>query len=240
MRNLIFWGLFPFALPQAIRLKRTAPRLPAPACDTTGIVGDGEPLRLVGVGDSVIAGVGVERLKDAFVGQATEALAETLGRQVHWSVHGRSGARAETLLNEFLPKLPDETADVILLSVGVNDITGMVPLPVWKARLARLIAELRRHSPGAIIGLAGVPPLGGFPLLPEPLRFASGQRGKAFDRAGRRIVRRFAGVVHMPVEFETTHDNFCDDGFHPSEKSYAMFGQRMAGLVAEEMRRRTG
>ena len=237
MRNLIFWGLFPFALPQAIRLKRTATRLPPPACATEGVVGEGERLRLVGVGDSVIAGVGVDRLQDAFVGQATQALAQTLGRKVHWSVHGRSGARAETLLSEFLPTLPDESADVILLSVGVNDITGLVPLPVWKARLARIIASLRRHSPNAVIGLAGVPPLGGFPLLPEPLRFASGQRGKTFDRAGRRIVRRFAGVVHMPVEFEATHDNFCDDGFHPSQKSYALFGRRMARLVAEELDR---
>lgn len=238
MRNLIFWGLFPFALPQALRLRRTAPRFPPPDCVPHGVVGSGEPLRLIGVGDSVIAGVGVKRLEDAYVGQATRALAESLGRTVHWSIHGRSGARAETVLREFLPILPQDPADVILLSVGVNDITGMTPLPIWKSRLAVIISALREHSPEAVIGLAGVPPLGGFPLLPEPLRFASGQRGKAFDNAGRRIAGRFRGVVHMPIDFETTADSFCEDGFHPSRKSYATFGRLMADLIIAEMAQR--
>lgn len=235
MRNLIFWGLFPLALPQALYLRRTAPRFPPPRCDTRGVTGIGMPLRVIGIGDSVIAGVGAAELRQAFVGQTTHALSERLGRSVHWSVHGRSGARVATLLEDYLPELPEQSADVILVSVGVNDITGMTLLPAFASRLEALIGALRAHSPQAVIGLAGVPPLGGFPLLPEPLRFATGQRGKAFDKAARRIVARFPGAVHMPVEFETTADSFCDDGFHPSEASYRRFGQLMAELVLAEL-----
>jgi lysophospholipase L1-like esterase len=237
MRNLIFWGLFPFALPQAIYVRRRAPRFAPPPCEPRGIVGAGDPLRVIGIGDSVIAGVGMGQLRDAFVGQTTLALADALGRAVHWSVHGRSGARVQTLLDDYVPQLPAEEADVILLSVGVNDITGMTLLPVFGNRLRVLLETLRAHSPRAVIGVAGVPPLGGFPLLPEPLRFASGQRGRAFDSAARRVAARFPGVVHMPVEFETSADNFCDDGFHPSEISHAKFGRLMAELIAAELQR---
>ncbi len=235
MRNLIFWGLFPFALPQAIHLKRNAPRYAPPRCPTEGVVGSGERLRLFGVGDSVVAGVGMDELQDALVGQATVQLAQQLGRAVHWSVHGRSGARAQHLLEDYLPELPEERADVIILSVGVNDITGMTMLPVFRRRLGRLLDELHRHSPNAVIGVSGLPPLDYFPLLPEPLRFASGQRGRAFDRAARRLVHRRHRVVHMPVEFETRDDNFCADGFHPSVRSHRRFGRLMANLLIEEM-----
>ena len=236
MRNLIFWGLFPFALPQAIHLKRTAPRYAPPGCPTEGVVGNGERLRLFGVGDSVVAGVGMDQLGDALVGQATAAIAERLNRSVHWSVHGRSGARAQHLLEDYLPDLPAESADVIILSVGVNDITGMTMLPVFRRRLERLLDALHRHSPNAVIGVSGLPPLEYFPLLPEPLRFASGQRGRSFDRAAQRVVDRRKRVVHMPVEFESRDDNFCADGFHPSVRSHRRFGRLMANLLIEEMR----
>ncbi len=236
MRNLIFWGLFPFALPQAIHLKRTAPRYRPPGCATNGVVGSGDRLRLFGIGDSVVAGVGMDVLRDALVGQATLEIAQQLDRSVHWSVHGRSGARAQHLLEDYLPDLPEESADVIILSVGVNDITGMTMLPMFRRRLGRLLDALHRHSPNAVIGVSGLPPLDYFPLLPEPLRFASGQRGRAFDRAARRLVERRERVVHMPVRFDSREDNFCSDGFHPSVRSHRRFGRLMANLLIEELR----
>lgn len=239
MNNLVFWALFPFAVPQAVKIRRRALRLPPPRCEPAGVEGEGKPLRLVALGDSVIVGVGVDYLRDAYVGQAVASLANQSGRAVHWSVHGRSGARAEHLLDDFLHAIPEQPADVILLSVGVNDITGMTPLPAFKARLMRLIAELRARSPDAVIGVAGIPPLHVFPLLPQPLRFASGQRGRAFDRAIRRIAGRFEGVVHMPILFEKFDDAFCEDGFHPSKASYAVFGRQIADLVLAEAERST-
>jgi len=235
LRNLIFWTLFPFALPQAVRLRRTAPRFSPPRCDTVGRYGSGAPLKVLAIGDSVIAGVGVDYLRDAFVGQTTRALAETLKRTVHWSVFGRSGARVEHLLAEYVQRLPDAPADVILLSVGVNDVTGLTLVPVWRRRLRQLLLTLRQHSPNAVIGIAGLPPMHAFPLLPEPLRFAAGQRGKAFDLVGRRLAGALPGVIHMPIEFETIDGSFCDDGFHPSARSYAVFGQRMAQLLAHDL-----
>ena len=239
MRNLVFWGLFPFALPQAIRTRKSALRLPPPSCETVGICrapqSSGAPLRVLAIGDSVIRGVGVEHLRDAYVGQAVDALSTTLSRPVEWAVHGRSGARAEHLLNEYLPALPETPADVILLSVGVNDITGMTALRTWRARLGTLLDGLREHSPSAVIGVAGIPPLGQFPLLPEPLRFASGQRGLAFDAALAKAVAARPDTVHMPIAFDGQPGAFCADGFHPSKASYQRFGRQIAQLVAEHL-----
>lgn len=238
MRNLLFWSLFPLALPQALYVRRTAPRFAPPDCAPSGDIGSGPALQLIGIGDSIIAGVGASRLDQALVGQTAAELAARLGRRVGWRTIGRSGARVQHLLEEYADCLPERPADVILVSVGVNDVTGLTPQPVWERRLAVLLDRLRAHSPQAVIGLAGLPPLGRFPLLPEPLRFASGQRARSFDRAARRVASLRDGVVHLPVDFETTAGSFSDDGFHPSESSYAFFGRAMAERLVSELRSR--
>lgn len=231
MRNLVFWGLSPFTLPQAAWVRKTAPRFAAADGPRSGSVGSGESLKLLALGDSIIAGVGARHIDDALVGQTSQALARALNCRVDWSAHGRIGARSTTLLEEYLPLLPATPVDAIVLSVGVNDITGLIKQPHWEANLATLLSSLREHSKDAVIAVAGIPPLGGFPLLPQPLRFASGQRGKAFDHAARRVIERFPQAMHIPIEFGTSTDRFSADGFHPSESSYAKFG----GVIAERI-----
>lgn len=237
MRNLVFWSLSPFTLPQAAWVRRTAPRFSAAEGPRRGSVGRGQSLKMLAVGDSIIAGVGARHIDNALVGQTARALSSVLGCRVDWSAHGRIGARSATLLEEFLPELPPEPADVVVVSVGVNDITSLTAQSVWQANLAKVLQHIRGHSSGAVIAVAGIPPLGGFPLLPQPLRFASGQRGKAFDLAARRVIAEFPEAIHVPIEFETTADRFSADGFHPSEASYELFGSVIAGVVAEKRNR---
>lgn len=66
-------------------------------------------------------------------------------------------------------------------------------------------------------------------------RGETGQRMRSFDRAARRIAFVCDAVVHLPVDFETTAGSFSDDGFHPSETSYAWFGRAIAGRLVSEL-----
>lgn len=124
--------------------------------------------------------------------------------------------------------LPSDPADVILVSVGVNDVTSLTRASVWEANLFGLLRALGRHSPAAVIAVAGIPPLHCFPLLPQPLRSVIGYRGESLDRLARRIISAHPRALHVPVEFETSVERFCSDGFHPSEASYVEFGRAMA------------
>lgn len=236
MRNLVFWSLAPFTLPQAVWVRKTAPRFSAAGGPRSGIVGSGQRLKLLAVGDSIIAGVGARHIENALVGQAARALATSLECQVDWSAHGRIGAKSTTLLEEYLPRLPPEPVDAVIVSVGVNDITSLTAQAVWEDNLGKVLHALRGHSSDAVIAVTGIPPLGGFPLLPQPLRFASGQRGKAFDVAARRVIADYPQAIHIPVEFDTTADRFSADGFHPSESSYATFGAVIAERIADYRR----
>jgi lysophospholipase L1-like esterase len=234
-RSLVFWLLLPFVAVQALRLRRTAPRLQAATGEARGRTGSGPSMRLLAIGDSIIAGVGASTLDRALVGRTAESLAKLRGRTVEWEAHGLSGANARRILADLVPVLDPLPADAMIVSVGVNDVTSLSSIRAWKRNLLALVAALRAHSPNAVIVVAGIPPLRVFPLIPEPLRSLIGFRGETLDRVMGELLQEHAGVLHTPVVFDIRSDSFCADGFHPSERSYIEFGEAMAARIATQL-----
>ena len=233
MRILIFWLLFPLVLPQALYVRRTATRFSPAQGPSEGTTGSGSPVRLLAVGDSIVAGVGAPTLTEALVGQTALALTFAKECSVQWKAMGVSGHDAQDLLDSTLPKLSGEAYDYIIVSVGVNDITGLTSLRKWRENLADIIERLLAHSPGAVIAFAGMPPMHGFPLLPQPLRAVFGMRAKVFDVVTRQALAGHPNAVHVPVDFDPDPAKFSADGYHPSAASYTEFGRHMAeGLGA--------
>lgn len=232
MRNTLFWGMFPFLLPQALYVRGTAPRFAPAGGPAEGSVGTGTECRLLAVGDSIIAGVGAAQLSNALVGQTAVALAKSLDCGVSWHARGVSGYKTRTVLEQLVPELPDDPVDFIIISVGVNDVTGLTRLGKWRQNLSRLHDSLKGHSPGAAVAFAGIPPMHLFPLLPQPLRSTLGMRARLFDEELETFVDGYRNAVHVPVHVEPDRQQFASDGFHPSEEGYAEFGRHMAeGLL---------
>jgi lysophospholipase L1-like esterase len=231
MRSVLFWGLFPFLLPQAIYVRTNAPKVVEAGGAKEGTIGTGKNYKLIAVGDSIISGVGAEKLTDALVGQTAKQLSETLNCEISWVSRGSIGADSKKILNHLVKKLPNEEADFMVLSVGVNDLTGLKSLSKFEKTFAELLSALNKHSPNAIIAVSGIPPLKGFPLLPQPLRALFGVRGESFDKVIKKIVAKNPFAVYVPLDFEPLPEKFSIDGFHPSEESYKEFGQ----IVAEQL-----
>ena len=226
-----FWSLLPFVLPQALYLRKTAPRFSGAAGDLNGVVGNGRDVTLYGIGDSIIAGVGAGRMRNALVGQTALFLSEDFQCRIRWFANGSVGADSRKVIDRLIPLMPDQPADLIVVSVGVNDVTSLSHLSTWRKNLSELIRLLRRHSSDAIIAVAGIPPLQGFPLLPQPLRALFGIRGKALDKVGRRVIASHENTLHVPLNFEPSAEMFSADGYHPSVASYRMFGRIMADRI---------
>jgi lysophospholipase L1-like esterase len=228
--------MLPLVLPQAIRLRKTAPRFAGARGPKEGTIGAGRQFNLIAVGDSIIAGVGAGDLSKALVGRTAEELAQVLDCRITWHACGIIGADSNIVLHRLLPKLPNLEAAFIMVSVGVNDVTSLSRISAWTRNLAELLSRLHRHSPNAVIAVAGIPPLRGFPLLPQPLRALFGMRGDMFDIAARRLVSQHPWAVYVPIEFNPAPEKFSADGFHPSEDSYREFGQIMADRMAGRFR----
>ena len=75
LERAAFHALLPAIAWQGLRLRRTALRAPAAAGPAHGTTGSGPPLVLLGLGDSIVAGVGIERTEHALPGRTAGALA---------------------------------------------------------------------------------------------------------------------------------------------------------------------
>ena len=81
--------------------------------------------------------------------------------------------------------------------------------------------------------LAGLPPLWGFPLLPQPLRFTFGLRARTLDRLLEQVVAERGDCRYLPTQFEPAPEKFSADGYHPSTESYRVWGGQLADAVLE-------
>ena len=104
LKNLLFWAALPFLVPQALYVRRTAPRFAPAGGPTTGSTGDGDDARLLAIGDSIIAGVGASELPKALVGQTARSLATTKGCRVSWQALGVSGYDSAKTLEHLIPE----------------------------------------------------------------------------------------------------------------------------------------
>jgi len=172
--------------------------------------------------------VGASELSKALVGQTASSIANSKNCCVSWQAIGVSGYDSAKVLERLVPKLPGGPFDYVIVSVGVNDVTGLTSIKKWRSNLSQLIKALQAHSPSALIGLAGLPPLGSFPLLPQPLRATLGMRGRMLDEVARDVANGYHNTLHVPLDFEPNPDQFSADGYHPSEESYVEFGWQMA------------
>ncbi|MBW2434576.1 MAG: SGNH/GDSL hydrolase family protein [Deltaproteobacteria bacterium] len=236
MRSIIFWGLFPFILPQAIYVRKTAPRFSAAAGPRKGTVGSGTNYNLIAIGDSIIAGVGTTTLAKALVGQTAEKLSFLLDCKITWEAIGSIGAVSNQIIEHLVPQLPEKQPDFMVVSAGVNDITSLSSVSRWRQNIARLLEALCSYAPAAIIAVAGIPPLRGFPILPQPMRALFGIRGETFDRIARDEISHHDNAIYVPLDFEPEPRMFSADGFHPSQESYQGFGEMMAKGIAEKFK----
>ena len=131
----------PVLLVQGRRLFQTMPRLQPPTGDAAGTTGEGRPLRLLVVGDSAAAGYGAETLGDALPGQLARRLAGT-GRRVAWSMFARFGSTAART-RAFVAKQEPVDTDLVVISLGLNDLIGGARQADWLADMRALVADLR-------------------------------------------------------------------------------------------------
>lgn len=211
--------------------------------DRSGIVGTtGTGPRLLILGDSSAAGVGVSEQSLALSGQLLRAL-EAQGRAVaHWQLIARTGIGARELVElldqvsaaglapqhgkqAVVQKRESLHFDLAVIAVGVNDVTAATPVAQWIGDLDRLHERLRRLGVQRAI-YSGLPPMECFPALPQPLRLYLGLQARRYDRALAHWVAGRGDAVHRTVT-QTDTSLLASDGFHPGEKGYALWAQQL-------------
>jgi len=219
---------------QARRVRKRMPSLPEALGERSGLEGARDVpdlVRLLVVGDSTAAGVGVTSMRDALPPQLSAILAVRRGCTVAWTVSARTGATASVTAEELVPAAPIEQ-DIAVVLVGVNDVLKMTPRQTWRASMDRLVDALEKHlRPGGQIVLSGLPNLWQFRAFPQPLRAVLAWHGRALDREVRQIAKRRQGVSHVAMPPASWPEQFAEDGFHPNAAAYRALAAHFAAAL---------
>jgi lysophospholipase L1-like esterase len=222
--------LTPIALLQGLWVKSRTPVLP-PARGRRGRCGDAEgPATVIaGVGDSIIAGAGIQHQRDALTGQFARCWHEHSRQPAEWRAHGVNGATSAVILHRIAPHAP--AADVYLISAGVNDAVRGIRSTQYAENLHGIVHILREKSPRAIVVFSGLPQLEFFPALPWPLGAVLAQRTRTLQAAVRQIAQHDdAGLLCYDFPPTMSPENFASDGFHPSISACADWASHLLEL----------
>jgi lysophospholipase L1-like esterase len=221
-------ALSPVLLVQAIRVRAHALKLPEPAGPRTGTLGSGPALSLLILGDSSAAGVGVGHQDHALAGQLVSLLARDF--TVSWQLIAKTGATTGTTLTRLETTSPTPF-DVIVTGLGVNDVTHAVRFGVWQEQQKTLLTQLHRRFKPRLIYVSGLPPLGKFPILPQPLGWTLGRQADRFDRALVKSLGALPNTHHVPFNKPLDPEQMAADGFHPGPEIYRLWAKEMASRI---------
>ena len=229
MQTFTRLALAPVFACQALGVLARTPRLPEAAGPRAGVSGQGRDLRLLILGDSSAAGVGVAHQDKALSGHLLAHLVPHF--RVSWQLNARSGAttaQARAML------AGDAPFDIAVLALGVNDVLRQTNARRFARETAGLLEELRQRHRVKHVLASAVPPLGAFSVFPQPLRALLGHRSTMLDAIAQQACAK-AGAVHVPFDLAPDPHWLATDGLHPGPPLYAEWGRRMAGLALDRL-----
>lgn len=213
----------------------------------TGAADDGPPLRLVVLGDSTAAGVGVDRPEEALPHLIAQRIADAERRSVHVVNYGWAGARAEHLAADQIPRALRplrETdadgflsgADVVAIVIGANDATHRTRPARFRADLRAALEAVAAAAPGARIVHAGIPRFRGALRTLEPLMFLTDHYARLLrpisEQETRRVGVAYANLARdVPPRIRGRTDVLASDQFHLSPVGYAAWADVIADAL---------
>jgi len=194
-----------------------------PSRDTLRFGTSGSTLAYVVLGDSTAAGQGA-RYENGIAVLTARELAKT--RTVMLTNFAISGAKARDIVAVQLPAAERLRPDLVLISVGANDVTHLTSIRSVRTSIVRIIRRLRAANPRVVIVMTGSPDMGAPPRVPRLLRPIAAWQTRRVNRMFKSVATANE-VMFAPIAaatghlFRQDHSLFAHDRFHPNERGYA-------------------
>jgi lysophospholipase L1-like esterase len=228
--GLIKIGLGPVLLAQGRWVRRSTPQLPEAAGPRAGLVaipGEAAPLRMLIVGDSSAAGVGVDTQNEALAPQAAELISQRFNMPVEWQLVAKSGVNTREAM-EIIANHELRQADLLVTALGVNDVTGQRSPRQFLRDYQALVSQLMERVGARAVIVTGLPPLHMLPAAPQPLRWYLGQCAHRLDAKLRHWVRTSPRFAYISLQWAAKPKDMARDGFHPGAGQYRYWAQLVA------------
>ena len=230
---LIIGLLFPLLWYQGMRLKREVPRLPLPGDSPFGICkGKDKEFKILGLGESPMAGVGIAKHSLTLTGLTAVKLNKLLGCSVKWEILAESGLSLKNL-NKLIGEQLGKNADLVLVSMGGNDVFQLTPPWVWKNNINTCVKLLYEKENKPLILFSPVPPVGRFPAIPNPLRIMFSFWGLLLQASLAQTINSMDNAYLLDERFPEGKEYYLEDGIHPSPLAYDPWSEKLAIMTLE-------
>lgn len=230
---------------QGKRIKASVSELPpakGPSGQYTLPESTQEPLKLLTIGESTIAGIGVETHEEGFSGTLAKELAQAFQRSIDWKVYAKSGYAARRVTQEILPEIVESEVDLIVVGIGGNDAFELNFPQRWRRDVMQLITELRERFPKSPIVFCNMPPIKAFPAFTPLIKTTIGNLVEILGKELQKLVKAYDHVFYhydiITVEawigkynIEGEASDFFSDGVHPAKLTYQVWAKEISQFI---------
>ncbi len=238
--------LLPILYVQGKRIKAKIPLLPEASGPEGNVTKDShKKLSLLAIGESTIAGVGVETHEAGFTGALARALSTALEAGVSWSVYARSGYTAQKVKEKIIPKISEKSVDLIVIGLGGNDAFFLNSPWKWRKHIRELIDAIRQKFKDTPIVFMNMPPIKAFPAFTPLIKFTVGNLGEILGDTLESTIRDQQNVYFYArkvtlkdwierLKIDANPAAFFSDGVHPSQLTYKTWAKDIATFIISE------
>lgn len=189
-------------------------------------IGEGKPLKYVILGDSTAVGQGGEY--DQGIAVSTAQHIADKGNRVTYQNFAVSGAVVADVLQKQVSQAATEKPDVVLISIGANNVTHLTGLNEIEKDMNTIVEMLRSTNPNVKIIITGSPQMGSVPRFPQPAKYLAkvrtAQINKIFEKIAEDKNLAFARIAERtgPIFMEQP-ELFAADKFHPTTEGYRVW-----------------
>jgi len=243
---LISLPLLPFMYLQGRRIRASVPRLAEATGPQGKVVVDSKSnrsLKIIFLGESTIAGLGVKTHEEGFAGSFAREMAKQWTVNVDWRVYARSGYNAHRLHHKILPKIEEDSADLIVIGLGGNDAFELHGPAKWRREIAALVASIRFKFPTSPIVFCNMPPIKEFPAFSPLIKFTIGNLVELLGQELKSFTETQEAVYYLDerislkgwgqkYDLQGEVSTFFSDGVHPSRLTYQIWAEDIASWVS--------
>lgn len=237
--------LLPILYYQGKRIRSSVPRLPE-AASKKGLASENtsRTLKMIAIGESTIAGVGVATHEEGFTGTLAKELAGKLQSNVAWTVYARSGYTARKIRERIVPQIAEDRADLIVVGLGGNDAFTLNTPARWRRDITELISALWDKFNDTPIFFTNMPPIKTFPAFTPLIKYTIGNLveilGENLRTVSEKIDRVYYNAEKITLlewidrfDVKAPPSNFFSDGVHPSKLTYQTWARDFANFILD-------
>jgi len=191
------------------------------------------PITYLALGDSTGSGVGA--IEGGYVARLFKRIA-TRRPGSRLTNLCFSGATTSDVLRDQLESGVRTNPQLVTLGIGINDIGHYVSLEEFSQNYQEILSRLNNNTRATIV-ITNIPDISSAPQIPVAMRSEYHQRIIEFNGRLAEIAATHGAIVFdiytvTHQELPAHPEYFSDDGFHPSDKGYELWAERMWPTIA--------